>query len=146
GAGGAGGEGDSTHRAADTEEPPQLEIVEPTPSAVTGINIERGGAAAEPASHLPSPPGRGAGGEGPDEDLPFQKLGHYEIVSRLGQGGMGEVYLGYERSLDRWVAIKVLPAQFARERELVRRFHAEAASAAKLIHPNIIQIYFIGED
>ena len=59
---------------------------------------------------------------------------------------MGEVYRGYERTLDRHVAIKVLPADRASSPDFVRRFKAEATAAAKLIHPNIIQIYFIGED
>src|SRR5260221_9366905 len=68
------------------------------------------------------------------------------MVSRLVQGVVGEFYLGYEKILVSWVAGKVLPAQFGRDRELIRRFHAEATSAAKLLHPNIIQIYFIGED
>jgi WD40 repeat protein/serine/threonine protein kinase len=81
-----------------------------------------------------------------DAPLPFLKLGHYEIVARLGRGGMGDVYLAYERALDRQVAIKVLPSDLARSDEFVRRFKDEAAAAAKLIHPNIIQIHFIGED
>ncbi len=81
-----------------------------------------------------------------DAPLPFTRLGHYEIVARLGRGGMGEVYLAYERALDRRVAIKVLPADLARSDEFVRRFKAEATAAARLIHPNIIQIHFIGED
>jgi serine/threonine protein kinase len=81
-----------------------------------------------------------------EDDLPFQKLGHFDVISRLGRGGMGEVYLGYESGLDRRVAIKVLPAEMARDPDLVRRFRAEATAAARLIHPNIIQIHFIGED
>lgn len=78
--------------------------------------------------------------------LPFSRLGHYEIIARIGHGGMGDVYRGYERALDRQVAIKVLPAELARQQDFIRRFQAEATAAAKLIHPNIIQIYFIGED
>jgi serine/threonine protein kinase len=79
-------------------------------------------------------------------NLPFTRIGHYEIIAHLGSGGMGEVYLGYERELDRKVAIKVLPARFAAGKDFVRRFRAEAAAAAKLVHPNIVQIYYIGED
>ena len=78
--------------------------------------------------------------------LPFQKLGHYEIVGRLGRGGMGDVYKGYERRLDRHVAIKVLPQEFSRQDEMVKRFNAEASAAAKLVHPNTVEIYFIGEN
>jgi serine/threonine protein kinase len=110
-----------------------VETVEVDSKCVSGILVE-------PARGTP----REAGAD--VADLPFRKLGHYEIIGRLGQGGMGEVYLGYERGLDRRVAIKVLPSRFACERELVGRFQAEATAAARLIHPNIIQIYFIGED
>lgn len=78
--------------------------------------------------------------------IPFQRLGHFEILDHLGHGGMGDVYLGYERSLDRRVAIKVLPAKLSHSEDFIRRFYAEATAAARLIHPSIIQIYFIGED
>jgi serine/threonine protein kinase/WD40 repeat protein len=107
--------------------------LEPSASCVSGVEVREG---RTPEGTRP----------GDDSGLPFEKLGHYEIVSRLGQGGMGDVYLGYERSLDRRVAIKVLPSQFARDPDLVRRFRAEATAAARLVHPNIIQIYYIGED
>ncbi|MCY2987329.1 MAG: protein kinase, partial [Planctomycetota bacterium] len=79
-------------------------------------------------------------------ELPFRTLGHYEIIGRIGHGGMGDVYQGYERKLGRTVAIKVLPPELARQEDFVRRFYAEASAAATLIHPNIIQIYFIGEE
>ncbi len=82
----------------------------------------------------------------PQSPLPFEKLGHYEIVARIGRGGMGDVYRGYERSLDREVAIKVLPYELARSDEFVRRFRTEATAVAKLNHPNIVPIHFIGED
>ncbi|MCH7987911.1 MAG: SUMF1/EgtB/PvdO family nonheme iron enzyme, partial [Planctomycetes bacterium] len=78
--------------------------------------------------------------------LPFNRLGHYEIVGRIGHGGMGDVYKGYEKDLDRTVAIKELPADFARQDEFVKRFYAEATAAAKLSHPNVIEIYYIGND
>ncbi|MCH7987912.1 MAG: protein kinase, partial [Planctomycetes bacterium] len=81
-----------------------------------------------------------------DQELPFTRLGHYEIVGRIGHGGMGDVYKGYEKDLDRTVAIKVLPADFARQDEFVKRFYAEATAAAKLSHPNVIRIHFIGEE
>jgi WD40 repeat protein/serine/threonine protein kinase len=87
-----------------------------------------------------------AGARDSDVSLPFTRLGHYEIVARIGRGGMGDVYRAYERKLDRQVAIKVLPAELARSEDFVRRFKAEATAAAKLIHPNIIQIHSIDED
>ncbi len=100
---------------------------------------------ADPArpSAAPSQP---AGSRSREAPLPFTRLAHYEIVARLGRGGMGEVYRGYERTLERQVAIKVLPADRAGNPDFVRRFKAEATAAANLIHPNIIRIYFIGED
>ena len=78
--------------------------------------------------------------------LPFERLGHFRILERIGHGGMGDVYRGYDESLDRYVAIKVLPAELARDEDFVRRFQAEAAAVAKLPHPNVVPIYFIGED
>jgi hypothetical protein len=78
--------------------------------------------------------------------FPWERLGHYEIVDRIGHGGMGDVYKGYERALDRTVAIKVLPTELARDEDFVRRFRAEAAAAARVIHQNVIPIHFIGED
>lgn len=82
----------------------------------------------------------------PESGLPFASLGHFQIVARLGHGGMGDVYLGYEPALDRKVAIKVLPPELARQEDFVRRFRAEATAVARLTNPNVVQIHFIGED
>jgi serine/threonine protein kinase/WD40 repeat protein len=79
-------------------------------------------------------------------DLPFATLGGYRIVARLGHGGMGDVYKAYEAALDRFVAVKVLPAELARQADFVRRFRAEATAVARLAHPHIVQIHAIGED
>ena len=73
------------------------------------------------------------------------KLGHYEIRSMLGEGGMGEVYLAQDAKLDRRVALKILPADLARNQNRMRRFTQEAKAAAALNHPNIAHIYEIGE-
>ena len=81
-----------------------------------------------------------------NEGLPFEQLGHFQVVTRIACGGMGEVYLGYETALDRWVAIKVLNRQLADVPEYVRLFRAEATAAAKLIHPHVVQVHFIGQD
>ncbi|MDB5389217.1 MAG: prkC 14, partial [Planctomycetaceae bacterium] len=77
-------------------------------------------------------------------ELPFSRLGHYEIQARIGGGGMGDVYRAFEPALDRTVAIKVLPPELAREADFIDRFHAEATAAAKLVHPNVVQIFYIG--
>ena len=73
-------------------------------------------------------------------------LGHYEIISELGRGGMGVVYKGYEPSLARYVAIKELSPALAGDAAVVERFLREARSMALLNDPHIIQIYSIGQE
>jgi TolB-like protein/tetratricopeptide (TPR) repeat protein len=73
------------------------------------------------------------------------RLGSYEILSALGSGGMGEVYRARDAKLDREVAIKVLPAEFSRDSDRLRRFEHEARAAAALNHPNIITIFSVEE-
>jgi serine/threonine-protein kinase len=73
------------------------------------------------------------------------KLGRYEIRSQIGAGGMGEVYLAQDTKLDRKVALKILPADLATNKDRMRRFVQEAKAAAALNHPNIATIHEIGE-
>jgi predicted Ser/Thr protein kinase len=75
-----------------------------------------------------------------------ERIGHYRIVSELGRGGMGVVYKAHEESLNRFVALKVLGQHLTQDPEYLNRFLQEARSAARLSHPNIVQIFFIGED
>ncbi|KXH79938.1 Stk1 family PASTA domain-containing Ser/Thr kinase [Sporosarcina sp. HYO08] len=72
--------------------------------------------------------------------------GRYEVLHSIGDGGMSKVYLAHDVILDRDVAIKVLNYEFANEEELKRRFLREALSATSLTHPNIVNIFDVGED
>src|ERR1044072_4597172 len=76
---------------------------------------------------------------------PQTQLGRYQIRSLLGAGGMGEVYLAQDTSLNRKVALKVLPTDLASNQDRMRRFKQEATAAASLNHPNIAHIYEVGE-
>ncbi|MFW6108221.1 MAG: protein kinase domain-containing protein [bacterium] len=103
----------------------------------------------EPAS----PPGRSPlGGQrqdrGPEPPTPIRKrrrLGNFEILQKLGVGGMGVVYKARQLSMDRLVALKVLPRRLARDRSFIERFLREARSAARLNHPHIVQGIDVGE-
>lgn len=75
--------------------------------------------------------------------IPFERLGQFRIIGRLGQGGMGEVYKAHDESLDRIVAIKVMPADLARDAGFRRRFMEEAETASRLSHLNIVPILFV---
>jgi eukaryotic-like serine/threonine-protein kinase len=74
-----------------------------------------------------------------------QQIDHYQILSLLGVGGMGEVYLVRDTTLGRQAAIKLLPSRFSKDRDRLRRFQQEARAASALNHPNIITIYELGE-
>ena len=74
-----------------------------------------------------------------------ETISHYRILSKLGAGGMGEVYLAEDLNLGRRVALKLLPAKFTTDPERVRRFEQEARAASATSHPNILTIYEIGQ-
>lgn len=70
----------------------------------------------------------------------------YQIIKSIGEGGMANVYLAYDTILDRDVAVKVLRGDLAGDEKFVRRFQREALSASSLAHPNIVEVYDVGED
>lgn len=72
--------------------------------------------------------------------------GRYEIIEKIGSGGMAVVYRGKDRKLDRYVTVKVLREEFIGDEEFIERFRSEACSAARLSHPNIVRAYDVGED
>jgi serine/threonine-protein kinase len=79
-------------------------------------------------------------------DLSGKTLSNYKIVGKLGSGGMATVYKAHELSLNRMVALKVLSSQLSEDKEYIKRFQREAQAAAQLNHPNIVQIFSIGEE
>lgn len=72
--------------------------------------------------------------------------GRYEVIERVGGGGMALVYKAQDLLLNRNVAIKVLRQQFVHDEEFIRRFRREAQSAASLSHPNVVSIYDVGQE
>ena len=72
--------------------------------------------------------------------------GRYEVIEKIGEGGMAYVYKARDNFLNRYVAIKVLKDEFSKDEVFVKRFRTEAQSAASLIHPNIVSVFDVGED
>jgi serine/threonine-protein kinase len=72
--------------------------------------------------------------------------GRYEVIDRVGGGGMAIVYKAHDQLLNRYVAIKVLRQQFVNDEDFIRRFRREAQSAASLSHPNVVSIYDVGQE
>jgi serine/threonine protein kinase len=88
----------------------------------------------------------GEGGQTVDSDLRGRKISHYEVVEKLGAGGMGEVYKARDLHLDRFVAVKILPASRVTDPERKRRFILEARAASALNHPNIITVHDVANE
>src|SRR5262249_12324379 len=99
---------------------------------------------APPRAPLGPPPPRAP--EPPDPLQHVRNLGEYRILRRLGEGGMGAVYLGYHGRLDTQVAIKGLNDHLASNQGYIDRFYREAKSGALLNHPNIVRTLAVGQD
>jgi len=91
-----------------------------------------------PSKPAPAPPAK----QQPSMD---QQIGDFRIIRKLGQGGMGEVFLAHQVSLDRQVALKVMAKQYSSQETFVKRFIREAQTMAKLDHPHIVRGYAVGE-
>jgi hypothetical protein len=85
-----------------------------------------------------------AGWQAPSSETLAEAFPQYEILELLGRGGMGAVYLARHRSLDRRVALKLLPGEFSGNEKFVQRFHREARALARLQHPNIVAVHDFG--
>ncbi|WP_157665078.1 serine/threonine-protein kinase [Mariniblastus fucicola] len=83
---------------------------------------------------------------GPGKPTRAGRLGPYRLIKLLGEGGMGSVYLANQTTLDRNVALKVVRSKLARNPKMLARFTREAYAAAQLVHPNVVQIYDMGND
>src|SRR5919198_674193 len=81
----------------------------------------------------------------PPEDYSGRVLDDFELIRRIGVGGMGQVYLARQRSLKRQVAIKILKGELAANLTALQRFQAEAEAVANLTHAHIVQVYAIDE-
>src|SRR5262245_41316368 len=84
--------------------------------------------------------------DGEARDLNGRQVGHYQLLSRIGEGGMGIVYKAHDTHLDRFVAIKVLPPGLVADPDRKRRFVQEAKAASALNHPNIVTVYDIANE
>src|SRR5262249_16058800 len=80
-----------------------------------------------------------------DRGTPLERIGKFELLARLGQGGMGTVYRARDPALDRVVALKTISARTLEKSEVRQRFEREARAAARLQHPNIVTIFELGD-
>ena len=114
---------------------------EPAPFSMTFAEFLQRQRAEQAAAPTFTPGGQPSSTTG---GLTGKTLGGYRVLAPLGQGGMAEVYQGYQPSLDRYVALKILTPRASTDAAFAERFQREATSIAKLRHPNIVQVYDFG--
>jgi len=85
-------------------------------------------------------------GEPPETDLPFEWLGEFRLLGKLGEGGMGVVYLAVQESLQRKVALKVIRPEQTGSFEITKRFWREVEAVSRLRHPNVVTVFGSGEE
>ena len=118
-----------------------LAPAKPGSEAHSGVaGAKRSGA---PATPTPTPTPTPIPTPAPDQP---QTIGPYTVRRKLGAGGMGVVWLAHDPALQRDVAVKVLPAEYAKDEQYLKRFLREARAAAKLNHPNTVTIYQVATD
>jgi hypothetical protein len=118
----------------------------PASESRTRVGLDAGAADLPPSRTATEFRSTGAASNRESDDEIIGTLGGYELIKRLGQGGMGSVYLARQVSLDRNVALKVLSPSLAKDPQFVARFAREAYAAAQLTHHNVVQIHDIGVD
>lgn len=135
-----------------TEDPAGTVVFAPNKTAAPHLDATLVGGPAANAPAAVAQPASEPKPAGPKPDAPaataekkVTQLGDFRLIKKLGQGGMGEVYLAHQVSLDRQVALKVMNKQFSKQENFVKRFKREAQTMAKLNHPNIVQGYAVGE-
>ena len=114
------------------------------PASATAL-ARPGGRAPPAPDRTATDAGRNRPPEPEGDDLTGARLAHFRVDRLLGKGGMGAVYLATDLALDRPVALKFLPREIARDPALKERFYREARAQARIAHPNVCHIYFIGE-
>lgn len=117
-------------------EAPEGSICEACASAANAVTLP----ADDRAAHTPS-----SGSIRSTAQPLYEQIGDFEVLDKLGQGGMGAVYRARQLSLDRLVALKILPSQFEEDETYVTRFQREATVAASLNHPNLVRVFASGE-
>ncbi len=139
----AGERADFLHRACGDDDPLRREIVSLLAAHDQAGSFIAGNAVEDQADRIAAAPFA----EQPTAHFPTQigrSINQYKIISAIGKGGMGEVWLAEDTRLHRKVALKLLPAQFTQDADRVRRFEQEAQAVSALNHPNIITLFDLG--